>query len=73
MSLVSFVTRGDALRACPWLLYIAPLALFIVGQSPVSLFRSLGRWGDGDEVFGEAPAVGVEEFVDAIEMWGADD
>src|SRR5678815_4243389 len=21
-----FVTRGDALRACPWLLYLAPLA-----------------------------------------------
>jgi len=23
-----FVTRGDALRACPWLSYAAPLALF---------------------------------------------
>jgi hypothetical protein len=22
------VTRGDALRACPWLLYFAPLALW---------------------------------------------
>ena len=27
-----YVTRGDALRACPWLLYSAPLALaFICG------------------------------------------
>jgi len=25
---VRVLTRGDALRACPWLLYLAPLALF---------------------------------------------
>src|SRR5215213_7294325 len=37
------------------------------------LLRALGGWGDGDEVFGEALAVGVEEFVDAIEAGGADD
>ena len=37
------------------------------------LLRSFGWWGDGDEVFDEALAVVVEQFVDALEAWGADD
>ena len=34
-----FVTRGDALRACPWLLYVAPLALKCIYAAPLALQR----------------------------------
>ena len=30
--LCALVTRGDALRACPWLSYFAPLALISVSE-----------------------------------------
>jgi len=35
---VVLVTRGDALRACPWLSYLAPLALSYL--APLALFIS---------------------------------
>jgi len=44
---VVLVTRGDALRACPWLSYSAPLALsFDFYSAPLALFRAklYSRW-----------------------------
>ena len=32
---VCLITRGDALRACPWLSYLAPLALSFVDRQEV--------------------------------------
>ena len=46
---------------------------FISAIGHRDLLRALGGWGDGDEVFDEALAVGVEEVVDSIEAGGADD
>ena len=40
-ALIGFATRGDALRACPWLLYVAPSALRFVSRLPSALYFAL--------------------------------
>ena len=45
----------------------------IIWPAVERLLRSFGGWGDGDEVFGEAVPVFVEEIVDSLELWCADD
>ena len=50
------LTRGDALRACPWLLYFAPLALVVLNYEPFGAvgpqLRALGAVGPQLRVFG---------------------
>lgn len=68
---------GAAFRSCPLNEFALSSDFVELRCKAVShfidLFRALWWRGDGDEVFGEALAVGVEEVVDAIEVGGADD
>jgi len=38
------ITRGDALRACPWLSYLAPLALWHIAPLPLWHIAPLALW-----------------------------
>jgi len=53
-ALFNFVTRGDALRACPWLSYCAPLALRFIRASAFGAGAPEAAGGD----------VSVGDFID---------